>query len=249
MQNQVTRYYSELRYHPNPTKTQPDPLPRCCVFLPASCKTAGPYRVLYLLHGVGDTEYSWEVNGNVSGLVNELIQDGQIDPVIVVMPFGFVKEEYKLSRTFPKKEEFDSFLNGAMEKIEARYPEIDKTRRALAGLSMGGKQTLEYALNNPGKFEALGAFSAALHREEAIKEVQAQLAPQADNLRKLRALYVSCGAQDEVGEGALLKSNRTLEESLKPLGGIRLQVDWKRGKHDWGVWKGSLRQFLSFWMS
>jgi len=249
MQDEEPRQYSELKYHPNPTNDKPDALPRCCVYLPANCKAAGPYRVLYLLHGVGDTEYSWEVNGNLSALINELIRDGQIDPMIVVMPFGFVKQEYKLIRKFPEKEEFDTFLGEVIEKIESKYSEIDQKRRALAGLSMGGKQALEYVLDNPNKFEALGAFSAALHREEykALQKIEARLNWRADNLRKLRLLYVSCGEQDETGKGTLLKSNKALEKSLKSLGEIKLQVEWKRGRHDWGVWKSSLRQFLSVW--
>jgi enterochelin esterase-like enzyme len=117
------------------------------VFLPANCKETLSYLVLYLLHGVGDNEYSWEVNGKSSAILNELVEDEQIDPVIVVMPFGFIKQDLKLKRQFPAKGDFAQYFSDVVKMIENEYKEIDSKRRALAGLSMGGKQALEYALD------------------------------------------------------------------------------------------------------
>jgi hypothetical protein len=74
MNDSNCRYSSEFKYHPNvPRDGSPDPLPRCCVFLPPNCKETLSYPVLYLLHGVGDNEYSWEVNGKISAILNELV--------------------------------------------------------------------------------------------------------------------------------------------------------------------------------
>jgi enterochelin esterase-like enzyme len=59
------------------------------------------FAALYLQHGVADTEYSWEVHGRLSSSVDDLIRDGQIDPLVVVMPFDFMNQKQKLARTFP----------------------------------------------------------------------------------------------------------------------------------------------------
>ena len=254
MKSSECRHSSEFRYHPNvPREGSPDPLPRCCVFVPANCKQQGPFPVLYLLHGVGDNEYSWEVNGKISAILNELIQDEQIDPVLVVMPFGFIKQDLKLKREFPRKEAFTQYFDDVVKTIENEYQEIDREHQALAGLSMGGKQALEYGLDHLNRFEALGAFSAALHKREsghALPEVQSQIRLRANEVSKLRLLYLSCGEQDQTGQEGLLGSNRELAKTVAEIGNIKLHVvvEWKRGKHDWGVWNNSVRQFLLLWL-
>jgi enterochelin esterase-like enzyme len=168
------------------------------------------------------------------------------------MPFGFIKQDLKLERQFPAKEDFAEYFSDVVRTIENEYKEIDSKRRALAGLSMGGKQALEYALDHLDMFEALGAFSAALHARQsghALPDMLAQLRYQAANLRNLHLLYLSCGERDETGKppGSLLQSNKELARTLEAINGINLHVEWKRGKHDWGVWKNSIRQFLLLW--
>jgi hypothetical protein len=82
------------------------------------CNETLSYPVLYLLHGVGDNEYSWEVNGKISANLNELAEDEQINPVIVVMPFGFIKQDLKLTRQFPAKGDFAQYFSDVVRTIE-----------------------------------------------------------------------------------------------------------------------------------
>src|SRR4051812_44678499 len=96
----------DIAYHPNPNPGRKieDRLARACVYVPPVVTN----RVLYLLHGVGDNEYSWELQAGVSSLLEELVSGNSVSPTIVAMPFGFVTQENKLNRRFPPQEEFDA---------------------------------------------------------------------------------------------------------------------------------------------
>lgn len=246
------RCRGELKYHPNPRPDVPDPLDRCLVYLPPTGNVAAPYPVLYLLHGLGDTEYSWEIYGHLSSTMDDLNHDGQIDPLLVVMPFGFITQDLKLQRRFPGADAFAAYLRGMIATVEGQYPMIDGRRRALAGLSMGGKQALEYGLAHLDDFEAIGAFSAAIHDRGSgspLAAMQRQVEAHAltGALGRLACFYASCGAEDNAGGETLREANRALMAMLERQPGINLHTEWMRGAHDWGVWKNSLRQFVSLW--
>ncbi len=252
VRQQGGRCRGQIRYHPNPTPTVHDPLGRCCVYLPPTHDVAVPCPVLYLLHGLGDMEYSWEIYGRLSSMMDDLIHDGQVDPLLVVMPFGFVTQEQKLQRRFPDTDEFESYLRGLIATVEQQYPMIDARHRALAGLSMGGKQALDYGLAHLEAFEAIGAFSAAIQDRGAGSpltaiEQQARAHATSGGFGHVTCVYVSCGREDNAASGALLEANRSLMALLQRYPSIKLCTEWKAGAHDWGVWKSSLRQFVSLW--
>jgi enterochelin esterase-like enzyme len=242
------RNYSEIKYHPNPRGKSLDLVSRSCIYLPANYIKKGPYPVLYLLHGVGDMEYSWEIHGHLSQIADDLIQQGQIEPLVVVMPFGFITQDEKLERTFPDAQAFDEHFTTFMKNVETTYSgEIDRTCRAMAGLSMGGKQTLEYGFSHLSDFEALAAFSAAVQDRGTGSAVEPILKRLDAGAEHLKLLYVSCGVDDKIGEGQLKKSNSQLVAGIRA--NVKIPIIWesRRGGHDWGVWSSSLRRFLSLW--
>lgn len=264
-----------ISYHPNPNSetftyfgskggqvpTNQDPIRRCCI-LASQPEPARGCPVLYLLHGVGDNEYSWELFGRASSVVDALVLANEIEPVVVVMPFGFVRQELKLTREFPTQKEFADHLDSLIAEVEgshwqkkegareARYPEIDRTRRAIAGLSMGGKQALEFGLEHHRMFEAIGSFSAAIQdRGQGSPAPAVKQALESESFRQSKArLYVSCGNTDETSKGALRAMNTELMKwaSVSAVG--RVRCEWFAAGHRWNAWTPALREFLKLWV-
>jgi enterochelin esterase-like enzyme/mannose-6-phosphate isomerase-like protein (cupin superfamily) len=234
----------QIAYHPNPPKNGTDDVDRACVYVPAAATS----RILYLLHGVGDTEYSWEIQGRLSAIVEDTADNIGAAPPLVVMPFGFVTQENKIGRRFPAATVFADWLRPLMAKVELAYRTKkvltgEAPQRAIAGLSMGGKQALEFGLSHPDLFSAIGAFSAAVQNRgegaavDRVTTLAAAASPRPD-------LYASCGTQDDVD--GLVAANQELIGALAARD-IALTFTWMSGRHEWPVWRRSLEGFLRFW--
>ena len=250
-----------VHYHPNPTDNKPADhamnaiKTRCVVYTPPGYDGAATQSlpVLYLLHGVGDVEFSWEVHGHGSRHLDTLIADRSIEPMLVVMPFGFECQSQKLKREFPSKAWFDQFLLQLMHQVEKAYRiEVARTRddkfvkRAVAGLSMGGKQALEFALDHVELFSAIGSFSAAIQQRGSgypFPDVAARIEARQAELKNLAVFYHAWGKDDSVGKGSLVQTNRQLVSRLGQLGIAHVSNEMPGG-HDWGVWQPCLREFL-----
>lgn len=132
--------------------------------------TAGndKYPVLYLLHGSGDSDDSWVTVGRAGFILDNLIADKKAKPMIVVMPLGHIHQSgqagprRRTSNTEP--DEFvDDFVTDIMPYIEKNYRTVnDRDHRAVAGLSMGGLQTLDIGIPHLDKFAYMGVFSAGV---------------------------------------------------------------------------------------
>jgi S-formylglutathione hydrolase FrmB len=129
------------------------------------------YPVLYLLHGQGDSENSWITKGGVEGLANGLIATKQIAPLVIVMPYGFLKsEDQDISGKKYNRPSPEAFKHRLAEQIapliEKKY-RVQKSRagRAIAGSSMGSEQALDFVFRNPEWASSLGCFSPACPRE------------------------------------------------------------------------------------
>ena len=105
----------QIYYHPNPPKNGTDAVDRACVYAPPTPAN----RVLYLLHGVGDNEYSWEIQGRLSTIVEDVAELTGAPPPLIVMPFGFVTQQNKIDRQFPDVEAFDDWLRRLIDTVEA----------------------------------------------------------------------------------------------------------------------------------
>jgi enterochelin esterase-like enzyme len=171
---------------------------RMQVYTPPGYSTDRTYPVLYLLHGIGGDETEWQRFAQPNVLLDNLIADGNATPMIIVMPNGRAQANdraegniYAASPAFANFER--DLLDDVIPAIESRYSaSSNREDRALAGLSMGGGQTLNFGLAHLDRFAWIGAFSSAPNTK-----APAELVPDPEALtRQVKLLYLSCGNQD-----------------------------------------------------
>jgi enterochelin esterase-like enzyme len=175
---------------------------KAVVYLPPNYSSGEKYPVLYLLHGIGGNEWEWKgyVRGDV--VVDNLIVAGKAKPMIIVMPNGRALPDDRVppsDKTFSPENAagFAKFerdlLDCLIPAIQAKYSaSTNREHRAIAGLSMGGGQSLNFGLGNLDTFAWVGGFSSAPNTKPS-----AELVPDPAAARKqLKLLYLSCGNKD-----------------------------------------------------
>jgi len=216
---------------------------RAIIYTPPSFTKKKKYPVLYLLHGIGGDEKEWLTHGNPQVILDNLYANGKLEPMIVVMPNGRAMKDDSAGGNImapDKVEAFSTFekdlLNDLIPFIEKKYPVLkDRENRAIAGLSMGGGQSLNFGLGNLDKFAWVGGFSSAPNTKEP--EV---LVPDPKAAReKLKLLWISCGDAD----GLLRFSERTHQYLVK--NDVPHIYYLEPGGHDFKVWKNGLYMFSS----
>lgn len=219
------------------------------VYTPPGFSKDNKYPVLYLLHGSGDDETGWVQKGSSNVILDNLYADGKAQPMIVVMPYGFTNrpgEPQRKPNATPEErraaaEAFrKDLLNDVIPFIDAHYPTIaDAEHRALAGLSMGGGQTIRIGPTHSETFAYLGVFSAGLPRRAGGPEADATASyPDAEQLNsRLKVFWVSCGDKDRG-----LANAKHLDETLTDK---KIRHLWHQdaGAHEWPVWKNDLYLF------
>ncbi len=204
------------------------------------------YPVLYLLHGNGEAQNGWVMNGRANIILDNLIADKKARPMLVVMPQGHALQGANVGPLVRLDGETDMFskrfspdlLQDVIPLVERSYRVYaDADHRAIAGLSMGGGQALSIGLTNPDMFRYVLGFSAAvggpfMNAESEFNEALSK--PAALNSR-LRLLWVGCGRQD-----FLYQANRQFVDLLKSKG-VKVQYHETEGSHVWSVW----RQYLN----
>jgi enterochelin esterase-like enzyme len=167
------------------------------VYTPPGYDKEKKYPVLYLLHGIGGDETEWQRFAQPDVLLDGLIADKKAVPMIVVMPNGRAqKNDRPEGNVYQHGPAFAAFekdlLEDVIPTIEKRYSvEANADKRALAGLSMGGGQTLNFGLGNLDTFSWIGAFSAAPNTKKPE-----ELAKPKDLKKHLKLLWLSCGSKD-----------------------------------------------------
>ena len=209
------------------------------VYTPPGYSTDKKYPVLYLLHGIGGDEHEWERGGHPEIMLDNLLADKQAGPMIIVMPNGRAWKDDRpgpeAMRTAPAFGEFDKDLIGSLIPfIESRYSvKADRENRALAGLSMGGGQSLNFGLGNLDTFAWVGGFSSAPNTKPA-----AELVPDPDKtIKQLKLLWVSCGNKD-----GLIRISQGVHAYLKEK---KVRHTWHVDdhNHDFQHWKKALYNF------
>lgn len=182
------------------------------VYTPPGYTADKNYPVLYLLHGIGGDETEWVRFATQDMLFDNLIADGKAVPMIVVMPNGRAQKndraEGNVMASAPAFAAFEAdLLNDVIPTIESRYSTYtDRDHRALAGLSMGGGQTLNFGFGNMDKFAYVGGFSSAPNTEPP-----AQLVPDAAAVKEqMKLIYLSCGNKD-----GLIRISQGVQRYLK----------------------------------
>lgn len=211
------------------------------VYTPPGYAKDMTYPVLYLLHGIGGDEKEWLVEGRAQAILDNLYAEGAIEPMIVVLPNGrAMKDDRAGGNLFDsaKVQAFATFekdlLNDLMPYMEREFSvSRDREHRALAGLSMGGGQALNFGLGNLDTFAWIGGFSSAPNTK--MPEL---LVPDPDKAReKLRLLWISCGDSDRL----MFYSRRT--HDFLAAQHVPHVFGSQPGGHDFTVWKNDLYLF------
>jgi enterochelin esterase-like enzyme len=214
---------------------------KALVYTPPSYSRSRKYPVLYLLHGIGGDEKEWLNGGQPQVILDNLYADKKIEPMIVVMPNGRAMKDDRVGKNMMAPDKVQAFatfekdlLNDLIPYIEKKYPVIrDREYRAIAGLSMGGGQSLNFGLGNLDWFAWVGGFSSAPNTK-----VPEQLLPDPEDARKkIKLLWISCGDAD----GLITFSKRT--HDYLSANNIPHIYYIEPGVHDFKVWKNSLYMF------
>jgi enterochelin esterase-like enzyme len=169
------------------------------VYTPPGYTKDKKYPVLYLLHGIGGDETEWQRLATPNILLDNLIADGKAIPMIIVMPNGRAqKNDRAEGDVFAAAPAFANFerdlLDDVIPAIESRYSTYtNRENRALAGLSMGGGQSLNFGLAHLDLFAWVGGFSSAPNTKPPE-----QLLPNPEAAKQLKLLWLSCGNQDDL---------------------------------------------------
>jgi enterochelin esterase-like enzyme len=205
------------------------------------------YPVLCLLHGWSDSEIAWTQIGQAHLILDALIASGSAKPMIVVMPLGYGQMSFvetgievwqnPAAITASVMRFQRALLNEVLPQVESIYKvRRDRESRAIAGLSMGGLQSLVIGLNHPDRFAWIGAFSSAVsflddRRAQYLFPNLGSAAPKPD------LVWISCGMEDP-----LVASNRSFIAWLKQRGVSITAVETPSG-HTWLEWRDRFVDF------
>ena len=214
---------------------------RALVYTPPSFSKEKKYPVLYLLHGIGGDEKEWLKNGQPQVILDNLYAEKKIEPMIVVFPNGRAMKDDRATGDIMSADKVQAFatfekdlLIDLIPFIEKEYPVIkDRESRAIAGLSMGGGQSLNFGLGNLDKFAWVGGFSSAPNTK-----TPELLVPNLDEARnKLKVLWISCGDNDN-----LMSFSKRTHDYLQTKEVPHIFYV-EPGVHDFKVWKNDLYMF------
>jgi enterochelin esterase family protein len=222
---------------------------RMHVYLPPGYENGSArYPIFYLLHGAGDSDDAWSTVGRAGFIMDNLIADGKAKPMVVVMPAGHTGLQAQRGEAMagPGRDEFqEDFSGDVMPYAESHYRVYtDEAHRAIAGLSMGGGQTLDAAFGTLDKFAYIAVFSSgvgigsgggggAAGWEERHKDVL-------DNAKLkegVKLIWMSTGRDD-----GLIANSRATVDILKRHGFNPVFIE-SPGAHTWINWRNYLGQF------
>lgn len=215
---------------------------RALVYTPPGYSKKNKYPVFYLLHGIGGDEKEWLKGGQPQVIFDNLYAEGRMEPMIVVMPNGRAMKDDRATGNIFDKDKVEAFatfekdlLNDLIPFIEKKFPVIkDREHRAIAGLSMGGGQSLNFGLGNLDRFAWVGGFSSAPNTK-----APQELIPDPETAKQqLKLLWISCGDKD----GLITFSQRT-HEYLTANQVPHFYHVIPDGVHDFKVWKESLYRY------
>jgi enterochelin esterase family protein len=194
------------------------------------------YPVLYLLHGAGDDDASWIRTGRLNFILDNLIAQGRARPMVVAMPYGHIfGTKWTEDRPTKLRAFAADFYEYIMPETQRLY-RVGTARadRAMAGLSMGGGQTISTGLTRPGMFSAFGIFSSGLWPDitpllqSALSDLRAQPPD---------TLWVGIGRRDSLYQHCVLL-RRTLEAAGAPF-----TYHEDDTTHSWRAWRDYLERF------
>jgi len=206
------------------------------------------YPVLYLLHGAGSTETSWTERGRAHVILDNLIADKKLKPLVVVMPFGFAAQrapgggrgdagENKMQREGFAKD----FLQDVIPLVDSKYRVYtDREHRAIAGLSLGGAQALAIGLTHRELFTRVAGFSPAMGASNNPAtggvDFETVLADSPRINSEIKFLWVSCGTEDTLFDSiqafSQQLSKHKIEHIYRVTGGAHVYPVWQRNLNE-----------------
>lgn len=204
------------------------------------------YPVLYLLHGFSDDANGWTAVGRANVILDNLIAQGKAKPMIIVMPLGYGDMDVirRGWSSWSDKElawrnlsrYTDMVLAEIMPLAESSFRiKKDRDSHAIAGLSMGGAESLLTGLNHLDKFAYIGAFSSG---GIDLRDFSVGFpAVDANANKQLKLLWIACGTED-----GLIRVNRQFKSWLKEKGVNYTDIETP-GMHTWLVWRRNLSTF------
>ncbi len=215
---------------------------KALIYTPPGYSADKKYPVLYLLHGIGGDEKEWLNGGHPEIILDNLYSANKVEPMIVIMPNGRAMKDDRATGNIFDREKVEAFatfekdlLIDLIPFVEKNFPVIaDREHRAIAGLSMGGGQSLNFGLGNLDKFAWVGGFSSAPNTKSPE-----QLIPDPVKAKEqLKLLWISCGDKD----GLITFSKRTHEYCVANNVPHIYYIE-PGGAHDFIVWKSGLYLF------
>lgn len=201
------------------------------------------YPVLYLLHGVGDTENGWIEIGVANRIADNLLAAGKMKPMIIVMPLGHASFPGGVTSAGGFNQTSTAFekdlLSDVIPYVESNYNASSNTKdRAIGGLSMGGRQTLNIGLGHLDKFSNILAYSSAVRNPEQDSVIIRFLSDPAKINKALKVFWIGCGRED-----GLFAGNQQLSDMLNKKG-IKHTFYPTGGAHTWTNWRLYLYESL-----
>lgn len=199
------------------------------------------YPVMYLLHGGGDNDNAWSTVGRAGFILDNLIASGKAKSMIIVMPAGHVTRIMKFDPIAMGTDKFaDDLVGDVMPYVTKSYRVYsDREHAAIAGLSMGGIQTLNISLTNLEKFGYVGVFSSGWFppAREKFEHENAGKLNDAAAKKGLKLFWVGVGKKDIAFENC-----QTTVELLKKYG-FTPEYHESPGYHNWETWRDYLHEF------
>ena len=218
---------------------------------PAYESSSSKYPVFYLLHGAGDEDSGWSTIGRAGFILDNLLAARKARPMVVVMPNGSMPRPANAATGAPggapggptAQDLFaDELLKNVMPYVEKNYRVLaNRENRALAGLSMGGGQTLRVGPSNLDKFSYIGVWSSGVNQQtsEDFVKRNAQFLDNADKTNKMVKLFWIGVGEKDTGANA---SAKNLAGILKAHN-IKAELHETEGGHTWINWRHYLNDY------
>jgi enterochelin esterase-like enzyme len=205
------------------------------------------YPVLYLQHGAGENETGWTKQGRANLILDNVIAAGRAKPMLVVMETGYATKPGATpvqgptgNPTMPNAFE-EVVVNDLIPTIDASYRTLaDRENRAMAGLSMGGGQTLQITSAHLDTFAWIGSFSAPMRNFDLKTSMNGVLADPASFNKRVKLFWIGAGT----GEVALHEAASQLHKSLDAAGIKHVFYESAGTSHEWQTWRRSLHDFV-----
>jgi enterochelin esterase family protein len=211
---------------------------RAFVYTPAEYEgnIKAQYPVLYLQHGAGEDERGWSNQGRMSFIMDNMIAAQRATPMIVVMDRGYATSwDGKGDNVFQAV-----LITDLIPAIDAAFrTKSERRHRAMAGLSMGGGQTMQIGLTHLEKFSYLGAFSAPMRNFDIKSSFGGALNDPGNLNKQLKLLWLGAGTEEKTIHTAV----KSVHDQLEKAGVKSVFVESQGTSHEWQTWRRALNDF------